>query len=156
MAPIVELSFMPSDLASSPNETVFHYRGGTSAPSSYPAWSKFIAGFVGQLVDRYGLAAVRQWRFEVWNEPNCGFLFPYGDGCCEETHCGTPEVYFQIYAATARAIKTVDSQIPVSDSFCLSHNHAHMHNTQAHTHTCVGVCAEHTSTHVFFVAQECE
>jgi xylan 1,4-beta-xylosidase len=66
MRPIVELSFMPQALASNVSETVFHYEGGISPPNDWNVWSTFIQGFVQALVDRYGLAEVSQWLFEVW------------------------------------------------------------------------------------------
>lgn len=67
MRPIVELSFMPALLASNASSTVFHYQGGISAPANWTAWYAFINNFAGLLVERYGLAEVSQWRFEVWN-----------------------------------------------------------------------------------------
>ena len=66
--PLVELSFMPEALALNASLTTFHYKGGTSLPANWTAWSAFITGITQLLVDRYGLAEVSQWRFEVWNE----------------------------------------------------------------------------------------
>jgi len=71
MKPIVELSFMPQLLASNASQTVFHYQGGISPPANWSAWSTFINQFVSLLVQRYGLAEVATWKFEVWNEPDC-------------------------------------------------------------------------------------
>lgn len=68
MRPIVELSFMPEDLALNSSETVFHYKGGTSAPANWTQWSIFIQQFASLLVQRYGIDEVAQWKFEVWNE----------------------------------------------------------------------------------------
>jgi len=44
-----------------------------------------IQGLVQHLVERYGYEEVRQWPFEVWNEPNCGFW------------TGTQADYFTLY-----------------------------------------------------------
>jgi xylan 1,4-beta-xylosidase len=41
--PIVELSFMPIALALNSSQTVFHYKGGTSAPKDWELWYKFIS-----------------------------------------------------------------------------------------------------------------
>lgn len=71
MRPIVELSFMPELLASHANETIFHYKGGISPPAKYQKWANLMVAFVKHLIDRYGLAEISQWDFEVWNEPNC-------------------------------------------------------------------------------------
>lgn len=33
---------MPEELASNASETIFHYKGGISAPKDFVAWGKFI------------------------------------------------------------------------------------------------------------------
>jgi len=100
MKPIVELSFMPEELASG-TETVFHYKGNITPPTDYSQWADLVQALVTHLVSRYGLDEVRTWRFEVWNEPNCGFWY------------GTQQEYFTLYNWTALAVKSVDSQILV-------------------------------------------
>ena len=110
VTPTVEIGFMPMDLAADPTATVFHYRGGTSPPANFDRWTAFIAQFTRLLVDRYGTDVVSTWPFEVWNEPNCGFY--YIDNCCGQD-CGNKTAYFQLYAATAAAIKSVDTRLKV-------------------------------------------
>lgn len=68
MRPFVELSFMPSILSSG-NQTAFHYRANVTPPKDYAQWAVLIRKLVSHWVDRYGLGEVRQWFFEVWNEP---------------------------------------------------------------------------------------
>ena len=70
IAPTIELSYMPAELAL--NKTAFyrHYMGLRSTYESAPAYRAFITGLVQLFLDRYGAAAVRSWRFEVWNEPS--------------------------------------------------------------------------------------
>ncbi len=63
--PTVELGFMPELLASNPDQTVFHYKGGSSTYANSTDFGAFITEFVQLLVDRYTLATVRTWRFEV-------------------------------------------------------------------------------------------
>ncbi|UDL92561.1 beta-xylosidase [Mesorhizobium sp. PAMC28654] len=101
MRPFVELSFMPTMLSSS-GQIIFHYRANVSAPRDYDQWSTLISKLAAHWVDRYGLEEVRQWFFEVWNEPN---LQAFGSGRQED--------YFKLYAYTARAIKSVDGQLKV-------------------------------------------
>ncbi|MEO5760156.1 MAG: glycosyl hydrolase [Mesorhizobium sp.] len=101
MRPFVELSFMPTMLSST-SQIIFRYRANVSAPRDYDQWSVLIAKLVAHCVDRYGLEEVRQWFFEVWNEPN---LEAFGSGKQED--------YFKLYAATAKAIKSVDGQLQV-------------------------------------------
>src|ERR1019366_10615498 len=76
MRPFVELSFMPTTLASG-DQTVFHYRANVSKPRDLAQWSVLIRELVKHWVDRYGRDEVRQWVFEVWNEPN---LTSFGSG----------------------------------------------------------------------------
>ncbi len=65
MRPIVELSFMPAALASNASQTVFHYQGGISPPANWTQWYNFMHEFGSLLVQRYGLAEVSTWLFEV-------------------------------------------------------------------------------------------
>ena len=101
MKPFVELSFMPSILASG-DKTVFHYRANVTPPKDYAQWATLIRKLVAHWVERYGLAEVRQWFFEVWNEPN---LDAFGSGKQDD--------YFKLYRYTVEAIKSVDSALKV-------------------------------------------
>ena len=101
MKPFVELSFMPSALSSG-DQTVFHYRANVSPPRDYAQWAVLIRKLVRHWVDRYGLGEVRQWFFEVWNEPN---LTAFGNGKQSD--------YFELYRYTVEAIKGVDKMLKV-------------------------------------------
>ena len=61
-----------------------------------------IRKLVQHWVDRYGIDEVRQWFFEVWNEPN---LTAFGSGKQSD--------YFELYRYTAEAIKSVDRALKV-------------------------------------------
>jgi len=108
--PIVELGFMPELLATNASQTTFHYEGGISAPKDWAAWGLFIGEVVQGMVDHYGTEEVRTWRFEVWNEPNCGF---YVDQDCCGPDCGNQPAYFELYRNTAAAVKLVDKYLQV-------------------------------------------
>lgn len=101
MRPFVELSFMPEALSSG-TQTVFHYRANVTAPKDHAQWSVLIRKLVAHWVDRYGVEEVRQWFFEVWNEPN---LTAFGSGLQRD--------YFELYRYTVEAIKTVDPALRV-------------------------------------------
>ena len=90
--PFVELSFMPSALAASQKPHPFWYKPLPNPPRSYEKWGKLIENFARHLEDRYGADEVRQWYFEVWNEPNIDFW------------TGEPaqSTYFELYAAAAK------------------------------------------------------
>ncbi|MGI9088843.1 MAG: GH39 family glycosyl hydrolase [Chthoniobacterales bacterium] len=101
MRPFVELSFMPETLASG-KKTVFHYQANVTPPKDYKQWATLIKKLVSHWVERYGLAEVSQWFFEVWNEPN---LEAFGTGKQND--------YFQLYRSTVEAIKSVDGSLKV-------------------------------------------
>ncbi|WP_152399921.1 GH39 family glycosyl hydrolase [Paenibacillus cellulositrophicus] len=100
--PFVELGFMPGKLKRS-DETLFWWKGNISPPKDMAKWSELIRQFVRHLVNRYGMEEVRQWYFEVWNEPDA----------IEICWSGTKEEYFEFYAATALAIKSVSPDLRV-------------------------------------------
>jgi xylan 1,4-beta-xylosidase len=101
MRPFVELSFMPMAIASG-NKTVFHYRGNITPPRDYLKWMILIRKLVSHWVERYGVREVREWFFEVWNEPNLKAFWT-----------GTQKDYFKLYRATVHAIKSVDGALQI-------------------------------------------
>lgn len=101
MKPFVELSFMPKALASG-KKTVFNYEANVTPPGDYKQWATLINRLVSHLVERYGVAEVREWFFEVWNEPNLKAFW-----------MGTQRDYFKLYRYTAEAIKKVDASLRV-------------------------------------------
>ena len=102
--PFVELSFMPKKMAADPNALhSFWYHPNVSPPRDYAEWDAMIAAFAQHLIDRYGLAEVSTWDFEVWNEPNIDF---WG---------GRPNMptYYELYDHTALALKRVSTRLRV-------------------------------------------
>ncbi|MGH9906575.1 MAG: GH39 family glycosyl hydrolase, partial [Pyrinomonadaceae bacterium] len=101
MRPFVELSFMPKALASG-KKTVFNYEANVTPPRDYKQWARLIDRLVSHWVERYGLKEVRQWFFEVWNEPNLKAFWT-----------GSQRDYFKLYRYTVEAIKKVDKKLRV-------------------------------------------
>ena len=101
--PYVELSFMPSKLASRQAVHSFKYHPIVAPPRNYARWDALIAAFAAHLIDRYGIDEVAQWYFEVWNEPNLDFW------------AGQPKQrsYWTLYDHTAVALKKVNSRLRV-------------------------------------------
>ncbi len=102
LRPCVELGFMPRDLASDPEKTVFEYRGITSPPKDWDRWANLISDLVRHLMDRYGQEEVLGWDFEVWNEANLEVFWS-----------STRDEWMQLYDVTAAAIKGVDPRLAV-------------------------------------------
>jgi xylan 1,4-beta-xylosidase len=92
--PFVELSFMPSALASG-TRTIFWWKGNVTPPKDPAKWSALIRAFVAHYRERYGADEIRKWYFEVWNEPDLhsGFF------------AGTLDDYLALYKNTAEAVK---------------------------------------------------
>ncbi|NUR89050.1 MAG: xylan 1,4-beta-xylosidase, partial [Nonomuraea sp.] len=55
LRPIVELGFMPPELAADPARTVFGYRAVISPPKDFEAWSDLVRALVEHLAERYGI-----------------------------------------------------------------------------------------------------
>lgn len=102
MKPFVEISFMPSALATG-RSTIFYWKANGSPPKSYRRWSALVAAFIRNLESRFGRSQVESWRFEVWNEPNLNGFWTDGN----------QQAYFHLYDVTAHAIKTVDPALEV-------------------------------------------
>ena len=92
--PFVELSFMPSALASG-TRTIFWWKGNVTPPKDPAKWAALIRAFVAHYRERYGADEIRKWYFEVWNEPDLrnGFF------------TGTLEDYLALYKTTVEAVK---------------------------------------------------
>jgi xylan 1,4-beta-xylosidase len=84
--PIVELGFMSEPLASG-KQTIFWWKGNVTPPKSYDQWAALIEHLTRHLIERYGADEVRNWYFEVWNEPNLDVFWPPGQDHSDETAC---------------------------------------------------------------------
>jgi xylan 1,4-beta-xylosidase len=99
--PFVEISFMPSALASG-NKTIFWWRANVTPPKSYDRWDDLIKDLVQHWTDRYGADEVKHWYFEVWNEADYPAFFGPRDPNRRR------EEYFELYAHTAADVKSVN------------------------------------------------
>jgi xylan 1,4-beta-xylosidase len=101
--PVVEISFMPRDLASDTGKTVFAYGAIVSPPKDWQRWYDLVRDLTEHLVDRYGIdEVVEHWSFEVWNEANLEVFWS-----------GTPEEYLKMYDVTVAAVRSVDPRLKV-------------------------------------------
>ncbi len=102
LRPVVEVSFMPHDLASDPEATIFEYRGIISPPRDWERWGELNRRLAARCVERFGIEEVARWGFEIWNEANLEVFWT-----------GTQAEYFRLYDVAARAIKSVDERLLV-------------------------------------------
>lgn len=101
MRPFVEFGFSPPELAREKG-TVFWWGANGSPPVDLGRWADLVRATVEHWVGRYGLAEVRDWYFEIWNEPN---LHPF--------FRGTKSEYFELYRVSVEAIRSVDPHLRV-------------------------------------------
>ena len=101
LRPFIELNPMPFALASSPS-SMFAWNMNVSPPRSYVEWGSLVEAFARHCLDRYGLEEIRRWHFEVWNEPNLDCFWK-----------GDQKEYWQLYDASAFAIKRVDTGLRI-------------------------------------------
>jgi xylan 1,4-beta-xylosidase len=110
MRPFIELSFMPSSLASG-SETMFFYKGNVTPPRDWDKWGNLVRAFIEHIAARYGMAEITQWYFEVWNEPNI-----------ESYWTGSFEDYMRLYRITAEQIKAVSPALKIGGPAVSSFN----------------------------------
>jgi hypothetical protein len=80
--PYVEIGFMPEALTTHPQNYPHHppvdRRAPADAGQSYPPkeygkWGDLVFQWTRHCVEKYGAPEVRQWYWEVWNEPNISY-----------------------------------------------------------------------------------
>lgn len=101
ISPMFTTCFTPSDWARG-EKTVFSTRSRVGMPLDLKVWATAVQTAVRHAIDRYGIAVVRGWYFEVWNEINLTGFFD-----------GTQTDFFELWKATHGAIKTVDANLRV-------------------------------------------
>jgi xylan 1,4-beta-xylosidase len=101
--PMVELGFMPKDLAADLPDRhepyQVHYPQSTisgksnNPPKDYKKWGELARVVTAHLVERYGKDEVLRWYFEVWNEPDIDYWH------------STPETYWKLYDYAVAGVK---------------------------------------------------
>jgi len=90
MRPLMELDFMPKDLA----------KNGDSrdAPKDLNVWKQFMQALVQHCVDKFGADDVGKWYWEVWNEPDYSGFWNGSDK--NESTSQKMTEYYSLYDAT--------------------------------------------------------
>jgi len=101
--PMVELGFMPKDLAADLPDRhepyQVHYPDSpfsgksNNPPKDYKKWGELARVVTAHLVERYGRDEVLRWYFEVWNEPDIDYWHT------------TPEAYWKLYDYAVAGVK---------------------------------------------------
>lgn len=101
MKPLMEIGFMPEALSTHPQPYKHSWSASGGAlwtgwaypPKDYNKWSELVHQWVKHSIDRYGLAEVKTWYWEPWNEPNIGYWQ------------GTFDEFCKLYDFSADAVK---------------------------------------------------
>jgi len=109
--PIVEFGFMPDQLASDPERRQRWGKANISPPKDYRKWWTLVNQTVAHFRDRYGVEEISTWYFEVWNEPDLGWLFWVEDP--ERKPFGNLKEYFKLYDTTVEAAKTASPSVRI-------------------------------------------
>jgi len=81
--PYAQIGFMPEAMSTKPQPYKHHwkpgdkyddiYTGWAYPPKDYDKWRELVFQWARHCVERYGMAEVEQWYWQVWNEPNIGY-----------------------------------------------------------------------------------
>ena len=103
--PLVELGFMPKDLAADLPDRHEPYQvryplstvsgKSNNPPKDYKKWGELARALTAHLVERYGKDEVLRWYFEVWNEPDIDYWHT------------APEEYWKLYDYAVAGVKAV-------------------------------------------------
>lgn len=117
LKPLIQLSFMPRDLASDPNKLIDMWNYNTSPPKDIIKWNDLVFSVISHLVERYGMEEVESWLFCVWNEPD-GSLDSYGWSNAQE--------FYNFYKETYNTVKLINKNFQFgTPSLLLKPNNEH-------------------------------
>jgi xylan 1,4-beta-xylosidase len=107
--PILECDFMPDALTEAP--IVRNYGGGAiNLPKDFGKWKNLVRELVLHCEKRYGSEKVRQWYFEVWNEPDVG---KYWIGAVTPLPYENIVRFFKLYDFFAAGAKEADPHVRI-------------------------------------------
>ncbi len=98
--PMVTTCFTPSSMASG-QKTVFE-NSNITPPADITAWENMINDLLLNMESRYGRENMRQWYYEVWNEPNLDSFWT-----------GGMDAYFDMYRRTFDQLKKFDPELKI-------------------------------------------
>jgi xylan 1,4-beta-xylosidase len=103
--PFIQVGFTPEALSDDPGPYRHQFRpedkyatittGWAAPPNDLDKWGALVEAWARHLADRYGLAQVSEWPWEVWNEPDGHYW------------TGTVAEFCAMYDVTAAAIRRV-------------------------------------------------
>ena len=98
LIPFVELGFTPDAMSTAPAGTPYadpRHGGWRYPPRDYGRWLELVRTLATHCRDRYGLAEVRKWYWELWNEPDIFYW------------TGTVDEFCRLYDYTVAGLQAV-------------------------------------------------
>jgi xylan 1,4-beta-xylosidase len=96
LVPFIELGFTPEALTTAPEGTRYddpRHGGWRFPPRDYGRWLELVRNLAAHCRDRYGLAEVSKWYWELWNEPDIFYW------------AGTVQEYCRLYDYTVAGLE---------------------------------------------------
>lgn len=103
LKPVLQLSFMPIELAEDTEKLIYNGRFNTSQPRQVEEWCAMVRSFMEHILSRYGHAVVDALPVLVWNNADS---MPEMFGMQDE------RVFFRLYRDTFRTVKELVPEIP--------------------------------------------
>lgn len=102
LKPVIQLSFMPIELAKDRGKMIFNNSYNTSQPARLEEWTELVRAFFTHIMDRYGLPAVEELPVLLWNN---------ADSSVEMFGMQEDLAFFRLYQETYQTIKEMDPNI---------------------------------------------
>lgn len=102
LKPVLQLSFMPNELAEDAGKLIYNSRYNTSQPRHVEEWCTLVKSFVEHLLSRYGHDVVAKLPVLLWNNAD---TMPEMFGMQDE------RVFFRLYRDTFRIVKNLVPEI---------------------------------------------
>lgn len=102
--PVLTLLYMPQDLASEKNKTIYSDNYNTSAPLDQNEWNDMVKNLIEHCIERYGLESVKEWKFIPWSQP---------DSSPKQFAFNSDEEFFYFYRNTYETIKSINKDLHV-------------------------------------------
>ena len=104
LKPMLQLSFMPRELASDSQNLIFNNKYNASQPARLSEWTSLIHAFFVHIIGRYGRETVESLPVTLWNN---------ADSSTEMFGMKDDLVFFRMYQETFQTIKALDPNIQV-------------------------------------------
>lgn len=104
LKPLIQLSFMPIELAKDRRKIIFNNHYNTSQPARLEEWVELVRCFFLHIIQRYGKKKVAELPVILWNN---------ADSSVEMFGMQDDRAFFRLYRETVRTIREIDPRIQI-------------------------------------------